>query len=263
MIFIFILYNTLKVVSVGLNTKYYHLDDEDLHISILLILQLNATLCHIRFFYEYCLMYTLLYVIGDQLECIVRSMEKDIKFVEATDEMIEINNTSSSVLQDKIDRTAQWSRMYCRVVEEIDIFNNIFSLQICIMLITAISYQTIFLYAFTFLSVSSFQNPSILIKYALNISIAHILILFLSKSAERIKNNVKKIRRCLGRILIISLKSTYYFYRATKDLLRFISKRQLRIHAFGSIIVDMSLPPSCIMIFTSYTIIALQLNNVL
>ncbi|XP_068632190.1 uncharacterized protein [Battus philenor] len=259
-IFIFMLFVALKVVYIGLNTMYYHKVEEGLPIFIILFIQLNSSLSNIRFFYEYCLMCTLLFVIADQLECIVRSMEKDINLVNGTYEMVETNNTN--VIQDKIGRTAQWSKMYCCVAGETDIFNTIFSLQIFIMLITAILYMSIFLYAFTFLSVSGFKNTPILINYALNIIITHIQILVLSKSAQRIKNNVKKIRCCLGRLLIISLQN-HNWYRATMDLLRFISKGQLRIQAFGSFIVDMSLPPTCILLFTSYTVIALQFNNVL
>ncbi|CAK1595992.1 unnamed protein product [Parnassius mnemosyne] len=87
-------------------------------------------------------------------------------------------------------------------------------------------------------------------------------VLTLSSAAQRVHNNVATIKRRLGKLLIQSI-SNESCYHATKDLLRLVSNRQIQIKAFGSVTIDMSLPPTCIIMFTSYTVIALQFNNVL
>lgn len=52
------------------------------------------------------------------------------------------------------------------------------------------------------------------------------------------------------------------YYKATKNLLRLVSTRPIRTETFGSIPVDMSLVPSCVIFITYYTVIALQFNNI-
>ncbi|CAK1595993.1 unnamed protein product [Parnassius mnemosyne] len=102
----------------------------------------------------------------------------------------------------------------------------------------------------------------LLLKICIKIILNQVEIFLLSKSAQKMQNNVDTLKRSLAKLLTYSLQDIE-IYRATKDLLRFVSKRPLQIRAFGSIVVDMSLPPTCIMLFTSYTVIALQFNNVL
>ncbi|XP_045772156.1 uncharacterized protein LOC123872069 [Maniola jurtina] len=83
----------------------------------------------------------------------------------------------------------------------------------------------------------------------------------LSRSAQSVQNSVDHLKRCLGRLLINSTENLEC-YKETKDLLRLITSRPIRTQALGSIYIDMSLLPKFVMFFTSYTVIALQFNNV-
>lgn len=52
-------------------------------------------------------------------------------------------------------------------------------------------------------------------------------------------------------------------YKETLNFLHLVSNRPIITQAFGNINIDMTLIPKFIMFCTSYTIVALQLNNVL
>ncbi|CAG5031775.1 unnamed protein product [Parnassius apollo] len=165
--------------------------------------------------------------------------------------------------REQSNKIQQWSFAYTHLIEATKLFNFIFGLQITVMLLSAIAYISIFLYAFTFISVTIFKTKRwALFKICFKLVLNQVEIVFLSKAAQKMQNNVDILKRCLAKLQIYSLQDIE-IYRATKDLLRFVSNRPLQIRAFGSIVVDMSLPPTCVMLFTSYTIIALQFNNVL
>ncbi|KAL0841120.1 hypothetical protein ABMA28_014877 [Loxostege sticticalis] len=102
------------------------------------------------------------------------------------------------------------------------------------------------------------EKSAYVITLALMLSILYLV----SRAAQRMENSANFLRRRLCRLLILSLKNDEC-YKATKDLLRMMSTRPIRARAFGSISVDMTLLPTCVSFFTSYTVIALQFNNVL
>nr|WCC57965.1 gustatory receptor 34 [Papilio polytes] len=262
MITFFILFVILKIILVFLGTKYYFLLRKRFSVFMSMCLRLNTVFNDVRYFYEYLLLYTLLGLISDQLDCVIRSIDRDVH-ISSTPDRIEVNTIRLSMIQTEYEKNIeQWSLIYSGIANTTDMFNNIFGVQITIMLMLAVTYITIFLYTITFLSVHGLYDTATLVVYIQKIIIMHIQILILSYTAQRIKNKVQTLRRRFGRLLLNSLND-YKRYRATKDLLRFISYRRLRIEAFGSIPVDMTLPPSCVMLFTSYTVIALQFNNVL
>ncbi|XP_045529457.1 uncharacterized protein LOC123717493 [Pieris brassicae] len=83
----------------------------------------------------------------------------------------------------------------------------------------------------------------------------------LTSSAQTLQTSADCLRRQLARLLIYC-PINHSSYRATKDLLQLVATRKLRTRAFGSLAIDMTLLPSSVMFFTSYTVIALQFNNV-
>nr|WCC57904.1 gustatory receptor 34 [Papilio memnon] len=263
MIIFFILFVILKIIFLYLGSKYYLLLRRRFSVFISMCLRLNAVFNDIRYFYEYLLLYTLLGLISDQLDCVIRSTVRDVH-ISSNPDRTEVSNITLSTIQTEYEKNIeQWSQIYSGIANTTDMFNDIFGVQITIMLISAVTYITIFLYTITFLSVYGVYDTATLVVYVQKTIIMHIQIFILSYTAQRINNKVETLRRRLGRLLLDSLNSKYLYVRATKDLLRFISYRRLRIKAFGSFPVDMTLPPSCVMLFTSYTVIALQFNNVL
>nr|WCC57798.1 gustatory receptor 34 [Papilio glaucus] len=235
-IFVLILFVVAKIVFIVLSQTYNPLLKLEFSFFVSICLQMNAILCDVRYFYEYLLLYTLLGLICDQLDCIIRSIEKEMNDVTSNLNTIEMNVPFSVIKMESYEKNIeQWSRAYSSIANATDIFNDIFG---------------------------GVYDTIALIMYGQNIVIMHLQIIVLSYTAQQIHNKVETVRRRLGKLLLDSVNN-YNRRRATKDLLRFISRRRLRIQAFGSIPVDMSLPPSCVMLFTSYTVIALQFNNVL
>lgn len=92
------------------------------------------------------------------------------------------------------------------------------------------------------------------VEHSLEEHISYLLLFFLFTRGR------SRRQKLIYSIFIISDVQSY---EVTKDLLQHISNGRTQIQAFGSINVDMSLPPTFIMLFTSYTVIALQFNNVL
>nr|WCC57746.1 gustatory receptor 34 [Papilio dardanus] len=263
LIIFFILFVITKIVLIFVTRKYYNPLRRKFSVFFAVCLRINTLLNDIRYFYEYFLLYAILGIISDQLDCIIRSVDKEIKYNSSYLEKIQVNHIKLSIKTISYEKNVkQWSQIYSGIAESTDKFNDVFGIQMTIMLISAVTYITIFLYTITFLSVHGLYDTSTLIVYIQKTIIMQIQILILSYTAQRINNKVLTLRRRLGALLLDSVND-YNRYRITKDLLRFISYRRLQIKAFGSFSVDMTLPPSCVMLFTSYTVIALQFNNVL
>ncbi|XP_064071918.1 uncharacterized protein LOC135193429 [Vanessa tameamea] len=87
-------------------------------------------------------------------------------------------------------------------------------------------------------------------------------IYFISRSAQTAQNSVDELRRCLARLLILSLSSSKEDHKAIKTFLRLVTSHPIKTQAFGSIDINMSLIPKFLMILSSYTVMALQINNV-
>nr|WCC57903.1 gustatory receptor 33 [Papilio memnon] len=246
---ILIPYLVLKTSLPLASSRYFGTSGLELPIFVIAILKVNSSLYDLRFFYVYYILYVVLYLISEQLECMIRSIVKEKSFV-------------ATVFEQYKSITSEWSDVFTFITEAIFMFNKIFSLQMTLMFSSAIIYITLFLYDIAVLNTRGFYNNVILSKYIVKVVILHVQIFILSKAGQRINNNIENLKRRVGKLLIGSLTNVQS-YEVTKDLLQHISNGRTKIQAFGSINVDMSLPPTFIMLFTSYTVIALQFNNVL
>ncbi|XP_068632024.1 uncharacterized protein [Battus philenor] len=203
-----------------------------------IILKINIAIWHIRFMYEFVVMYIILCFMSEQLECIIRSVERKktpVPLIYDPKKMEVLPNEDKYCAY--LNEISQWSLAYTYLAEASNLFNKIFGVQ-------------------------NIHETTFLIKSVMKIMVYLVEILSLSRVAQRIRNNVNNLRRSFAKLLIETLNDEEC-YHATKDLLRLVSSRPIRFQAFGSISVDMSLPPTCVMFFTSYTVIALQFNNVL
>ncbi|CAK1595991.1 unnamed protein product [Parnassius mnemosyne] len=208
-------------------------------------------------------LYSILYILSEQVKCVIRLVVNETKVVYKISEEIKSADITRVVSpRERYEKIQQWSVLYTRLAEATRIFNRIFGFQITVMLTTAISYISIYIYSMVFMSVDGYIKTDIFMKIGTKLIYYNIEIFFLSIAAQRLQNDVTDLKRSLAMLLTYSLQD-YEVYRATKDLLRLVFNRQLQIQAFGSITVDMSLPPASIILFTTYTVIALQFNNVL
>nr|WCC57799.1 gustatory receptor 36 [Papilio glaucus] len=254
-------YLTVRTIVFYLSSRYF-ISDKTLSYFVVVILKINAFLWDFRYFYEYLLMYALLYMFSEHLECIIRSVVEQKRLVAAELKLTGMTVPNDSICSQYVEKISEWFEAFKHVKEAAKLFNTIFSFQLAVMLTSAVFYVTFFLYDTSVLGIKDGYNSMKIIKYIVRLVIFHVHIIVLSRAGQRLHNNVEHLKRRIGKILISSLIDEK-FYKATKDLLDYICYGQTRIQAFGSIDVDMSLPPTFIMLFTSYTILALQLNNVL
>nr|WCC58018.1 gustatory receptor 33 [Papilio xuthus] len=253
-------YLVLKTGVPWASSRYFNMPEHSLPFFVIVILKINASIYELRFFYNYYILYVILYLISEQLECILRSIIKEKPFVATVFVQTDIVSDSMSIQYKNI--TTEWSDVFTFITEAIIMFNKIFSLQMTLMFSSGVIYITLFLYDTAVISTRSLYDNFMLTKYLLKVLVLHVQIFVLSKAGQRINNNVENLKRRVGKLLIKSL-TNIQSYEVTKNLLQHISNGRTQIQAFGSINVDMSLPPTFIMLFTSYTVIALQFNNVL
>nr|WCC58020.1 gustatory receptor 35 [Papilio xuthus] len=255
---VLILYVGVKIIPSLIFSRYY-----SSHVQpnlFFIILKINALFWDARFFYEYLLMCALLYTFSEQLECIIRSVVRQKRFIARN---FDISDTSlhQLVQNQYLKKLSEWSEAFSYVEEAIKLFNGIFGIQFSIMISSTIFYVTSFLYEMTDLIVNRHIDIVIVINYLSRIIIFHIQIFILSRTGQILCNNVEHLKRCVAKIFILSLADDK-FYKATEDFLDHISSGETRIQAFGSIDIKMSLAPTFIMLYTSYTILALQFNNI-
>ncbi|XP_059045307.1 uncharacterized protein LOC131841086 [Achroia grisella] len=99
-------------------------------------------------------------------------------------------------------------------------------------------------------------------NYIITVMILMCQIFTLSKSAQDVQNNIDHMKRRLCRYTIQSIINRKE-YKASRNFFRQLVTRPISIRVFGFISVDMTLVPTCIGFITSYTVIALQFNNVI
>ncbi|XP_063825276.1 uncharacterized protein LOC135074825 [Ostrinia nubilalis] len=219
----------------------------DLHLIWYRLFQINMLMSDFRYIFEYLVLYCVLHVIAEQLKSVTRSINCDS----------ETGNDSNTLITE-VDR---WSVIYKHARESAKLFNYIFGIQLTIMLATAMFYYIIFLYTMASQSVAGRSTLKDTIVYLTTLALMLCILYMLSRAAQRMENSADVLRRRLCKLLVLSQPSDDY-HKATKDLLRMMSTRPIRARAFGCINVDMTLLPACVSFFTSYTVIALQFNNV-
>nr|WCC57795.1 gustatory receptor 33.1 [Papilio glaucus] len=250
----FVPYVVLKIILPLVKTRHFDVQGHGLPVFVSTILAINSTLYNFRVFFSFYIFYVLLYLISEQLECMIRSTVKEKLFVATVSERTETIELDDAMARQYKNIISQWSDVFTFITEAINIFNKIFSLQMTLMFSSAIIYITLFLYDIAVISSKNLFENFTLTKYFIKIMTIHAQIFVLSKAGQRVHNNVENLKRRVGKLLMRSLTST---------IMQHISTGRTKIQAFGSINIDMTLTPTFIMLYTSYTVIALQFNNVL
>ncbi|CAK1547096.1 unnamed protein product [Leptosia nina] len=192
----------------------------------------NVILLNARYYIEYVVFYAVLVVLTEHVRCLSRRIQEDVEVYEKDEGRIEEHS-----MRMQMEKFEQWTKIYTNVKEGSNLFNHIFGVQ-----------------------GACGTTPTILF-YSLKFFLYILALFMLSRSAFELRSSADWLRRDLVKLLIycpIDQPS----HRATKDLLRLVATRTLCTRAYGSLPIDMTLLPSSVMLFTSYTVIALQFNNV-
>nr|WCC57796.1 gustatory receptor 33.2 [Papilio glaucus] len=241
-------YLLLKTILSLVKTRYVNI--QGLPVFVSTILAINSTLYNFRVFFSFYIFYVLLYLISEQLECMIRSIVKEKLFVATVSERTETIELDDAMARQYKNIISQWSDVFTFITEAINIFNKIFSLQMTLMFSSAIIYITLFLYDIAVISSKNVFYNFILTKYLLKVMTIHAQIFVLSKAGQRVHNNVENLKRRVGKLLMRSL-TNMQFYGATKDLLQHISTGRTKIQAFGSIHHTQSLHSNLITYFNN------------
>nr|WCC57747.1 gustatory receptor 35.1 [Papilio dardanus] len=260
LLLVLIIYLGIKVLPSLLYSRYFAFG-QDLPSILVIIFKLNVVFWDARFLYEYIFMCALLYIFSEQLECIIRSVVREKRFIHAN-----FDNSDTSLNQlvcsQYVQKISQWSEAFSHVEEAIKLFNIIFGVQFSIMISSTIFYVTSFLYEMTDFIVHRHIGTAIAANYLTRITIYHIQIFVLSRAGQRLQNNVEHLKRRVTKIFVLSLTGTYFKTFSFNIISYYTSCRPRRRLPFGPLDVNMSLAPTFILLYTSYTILALQFNNV-
>lgn len=133
MTIVFISFVILKIVFVSFSTKYFFLLRKRFSVFMSMCLRLNTVLNNVRYFYEYLLLYMLLGLISDQLDCVIRSIDRDI-CNSSNPDRIEVNTIRLSMIQTEYEKNIkQWSLIYSGIANTTDMFNDIFGVQVLLV----------------------------------------------------------------------------------------------------------------------------------
>nr|WCC57848.1 gustatory receptor 36 [Papilio machaon] len=255
-----IAYVVMKITLTMFHTKYSSFDN-GLLFYVNMYVKLYYVFSDFRYVYEYIFMCAILYKFSEQLESVIRSIVKHKRFV-APNFQLTTTRPNEFLCKQYVEKISEWFQALTHITEAIKLFKTIFGLQLAVMLTSGTFYISLFLYDIASFSIKhDYENVTIVMSI-LRLVVTIFLVFVLSRAGQRLLNNVQHLRRRIGKLYILSLVDEK-FHDVTKDILEYISSGQMRIQAFGSIDVDMRLLPTFIMVITSYTILALQFNNVL
>ncbi|KAJ8728049.1 hypothetical protein PYW08_016434 [Mythimna loreyi] len=200
------------------------------------------SMADIRYIFQYFVMQSILFVVSEQLKAITRSIDSELSSIKEKQENVEHAENLSRVTVN-YDKINKWEKAYQNINYSSILCNSMFSMQSTATTTTTTTTATQLVYMclmVVFLSA----------------------LLLISRAGQQVQNSYEELRQKLCELCVHSLEHEKY-YKLTKDLLRYMRTRPVRVHVFGTLDVNMSLLPSVVAFFTTYTVIALQFNNVL
>nr|AOG12965.1 gustatory receptor [Eogystia hippophaecolus] len=81
-------------------------------------------------------------------------------------------------------------------------------------------------------------------------------------TAQRVQNNADVLKERVTKILL-DLHTDDVCYKAIKGFLKIVAAHPIRTRAFGGVLFNNTLIPTCIGYILTYTVIALQFDNVI
>ncbi|CAH0719457.1 unnamed protein product, partial [Brenthis ino] len=174
-----------------------------------------------------------------------------------------IFTVSHDLLPHELDITSfnKFKVAYMNIKDTLNLINSIYGIQLTCMLISASALFIATFYVIASTGIEGYITWLDTMPKVFIILVTLIAIFILSQSAQTVQNSVESLRRSLG-TLIINLAPDNENFKTIKYFLRLISNQPLIIRAVGYVNVDMSLVPKMVMLVISYTVIALQFNNV-
>ncbi|XP_075973570.1 uncharacterized protein LOC142974884 [Anticarsia gemmatalis] len=226
----------------------------------------NVIVCDYRYLFEFFLLHGILYVIAEQVNVITRSIDNELLRTSTKEHNDGVNETVVAVREDRQKKFEMWITAYKNISYNSKLCNYIFSTQLTIMLLILTIYFIMLLYSLTTMTAEDDGKPTILLFVNGFTMLTFLIAMYvISRAGQRVLDSSMMLIRKLCELYVHVLDSKYYekHYKLTKDLLRCCYTHPVNINVMGSLNVNMSLLPSCVAFFTTYTVIALQFNNVL
>ncbi|KAF9417175.1 hypothetical protein HW555_005686, partial [Spodoptera exigua] len=222
----------------------------------------NFNISDFRYLFQYFVLYSILFVICEQLRTITRSIDRELSPPRDMRENVEQAGdlSSETVSHDKINK---WVKAYENINDTSNLCNAMFSIQLTVMILIVTVYYIILMYSIALISVEGSQTmPTSMFAHLFSMAIFLTALFVISRAGQNVQNSSLQLRQKLCELCVYTLDNEEC-YKLAKDLLRCVRTRPVRIHVFGTLDVDMSMLPSIVAFFTTYTVIALQFNNVL
>ncbi|XP_031765404.2 uncharacterized protein LOC113519153 [Galleria mellonella] len=223
--------------------------------------QIVLMISDIRYTIEYIIYASILDVLAEQLQYIIYAIEKKTRIATEV-EVDEAEENAYKEIGENNSDIAIWSTAYMHIAKSCNLVNFIFRTQLTVMLMTAASYYIGVLYASIFVNLQV-EGMKINQSYAYYIFCVEMMVILyiVSRAAQELQNNKNCLRQKLCRLIVASINNENDC-KAMRNLLRQLNMKSVRIEAYGTVAIDMTLMPTFVAFVTSYTIIALQFNNV-
>ncbi|PZC82953.1 hypothetical protein B5X24_HaOG200838 [Helicoverpa armigera] len=221
----------------------------------------SVTVNDFRYIFQYFILDCILLIVAEQLRAISRSIDSELSaMMENQRNVGHVEGLPRVVLN--YEKINKWAQAYESINESTHLCNSMFSVQLTIMLLIVTAYYIILLYSIAIITVEGVHTVKTLVMNLFSMSVFLLALLVISRAGQKIQNSSQQLRQRLCELCVHTLGNEEY-YKLAKDLLRCVRTRPVRIHVFGTLDVNMSMLPSIVVLFTSYTVIALQFNNVL
>ncbi|CAD0199219.1 unnamed protein product [Chrysodeixis includens] len=187
----------------------------------------------------YFILHSMLFVVSEQLKAIIRSIDKDIQATWTDGGFTAHGETMKpvTITRERLNTLDKWVDAYKNINDSCNLWNHMFRTQ---------------------------GTPSVptLCLNVFSMVVFMMALLVISRAGQNVQNNSLYLKQKLCQLNVLAVDNEQY-YKLTRDLLRCVSSRPCIVHIFGSYDVNMEMLPTCVALFTTYTVIALQFNSVL
>uniref|UniRef100_A0A2A4K7Z5 Gustatory receptor n=1 Tax=Heliothis virescens TaxID=7102 RepID=A0A2A4K7Z5_HELVI len=259
MIWMVVLFCGVKILVFSV----YRVKTEELEMELVsnTVSQYSVTVNDFRYIFQYFILDCILLIVSEQLRAITRSIDGELSAIMENQKNVgHVEGLPRVVLN--YEKINKWAQAYESINESTHLCNSMFSVQLTIMLLIVTMYYIILLYSIAIITVEGVHTTKSLVMNLFSMTVFLLALLVISRAGQKIQNSSEQLRQRLCELCVHTLGNEEY-YKLAKDLLRCVRTRPVRIHVFGTLHVNMSMLPSIVILFTSYTVIALQFNNVL
>ncbi|CAH1645597.1 unnamed protein product [Spodoptera littoralis] len=165
----------------------------------------NFNFSDFRYLFEYFVLYSILFVICEQLRTITRSIDRELSPPREMRENVELAGDLSSVTvsHDKINK---WVKAYENINDTSNLCNAMFSIQLTVMILIVTVYYILLMYSITIISVEGSQTMTLsMFAHFFSMVIFLIALFMISRAGQKVQNSSLQLRQKLCELCVSTL----------------------------------------------------------